>query len=223
MTNHDWQTVSAAVVLVGLVLAALGGYGVHVFRQRAEREREARSAYSGQLKAPAAQVLLSGPNNVWPHLEFGDSGASFIYTGPSGTPLFSFGADAALTIVREAGQIKLSTIIRDHTGRIIAELVSNEWKVNPQNSWDRNYTADALEVKDPTGDIVLQVRVLPDRVQLQAKLHDVTGRGFGFGKLLGPDGKWGGGLFLGDALPRLHISPMFKYPSDQHLGDLVAR
>lgn len=223
MASESWQTLSQVVLALGILLTALGGYGAYVFGKRVEREKEARSAYSGQLKANA-EVLLSGPNHVWPSMEFGDSGAILRYTGPEGSPLFKIGEDTGLTIVWEGRQVKLSTIIRDQNGRVVAELVKNEWKVNPQNSWDRNYTADTLEVKDPTGDIVLQVRALPDRVQLQAKFYEASGRGVGFGKIRGPDGKWGGGIELtGSAHPRLtlRIAPLFKYPSDRHFGELV--
>jgi hypothetical protein len=156
-------------------------------------------------------------------VEFGDSGAILRYTGPQGSPLFTFAEDTRLTIVSENGKVKVTVTIRDKTGRVVAELIKNAWKVNPQNSWDRNYTDDALEVRDPSGDVVLQVKALPDRIQLQAKFYDSSGRGFGFGKVLGPDG-WGGGLeFTGPANPqlRLKITPMFKYPSDLHLGELV--
>jgi hypothetical protein len=78
-------------------------------------------------------------------------------------------------------------------------------------------------VKDPTGDIVLQVKVLEDRVQLQAKFYDSDGRGFAFGKVIGPQG-WGGGVEItGSERPylRMKIAPMFKYPSHSHLGELL--
>lgn len=223
VTNEGWQTLSQVVIGVAILLTALGGYGAYVFGKRVEREREARAAYSGQLRANA-ETLLSGANHVWPKLEFGDSGAILMYTGPEGSPLFKIGEETGLTIVRESGQVKLSTIIRDQNGRAVAELMRNEWKVNPHNSRDRNYAADTLEVKDPAGDVVLQVRALPNRIQLQAKFYDASGRGVGFGKIRGPDGQWGGGIELtGSAHPQLtlRIPPLFKYPSDRHLGELI--
>jgi hypothetical protein len=224
MTSQGWQTLSQVVVAVGLFLTALGGYGAYYFGKRVDREKEVRAAYSGVLEAKP-ETLLSGQAHIWPNLELGDSGAVLVYAGPSGSPLFKFGEDTALIVLRENGQVKVSIIIRDQSGKAVAELVKNEWRVNPQNSWDRNFTSDALEVKDSSGDIVLQVRALQDRVQLQAKLYDSTGRGVGFGKILGPDGKWGGGIELtGAANPRLRlrISPLFKYPGDRHLGELIA-
>ena len=95
--------------------------------------------------------------------------------------------------------------------------------MNPDKSWDRNYSNDALEVKDPSGDIILQVKVVEDRIQFQAKLYDATGRRIGLGKSKGPDG-WGGSIeFTGSNRPelKLKIQPLFKYPSDLHLGEYL--
>jgi len=222
MSNESWQSLSQACIAVGIALTALGGFGAFHFSKRMEHEKEAQSAYTGRLKAKS-ELLLSGPDHIWPRIEMGDSGATFIIAGKQGIPLFSFGEDSTLTVVREDGQVKVSTIIRDKAGRVVAELIKNEWKINPQNSYDRNYTEDALEVKDPSGDIVLQVRALPDRVQLQAKLYNLSGRGFAFGKMPGAPG----GIidFTGPKNPelRLRIEPIFEYPSDLHLGQLRER
>jgi hypothetical protein len=99
---------------------------------------------------------------------------------------------------------------------MIAEIINNEWKVNPHNAWDRNYTKDALEVRDPSGDIVLQVRVIENRVQLQAILYTSDGNILGF-----VDGGFGKGLIVFD---RKHkIKPIFKYPSELHLGKFVEK
>lgn len=222
MSNEGWQAISQVIVALGIVLTALGGYGAYYFSKRIDRDKELRTAYTGELKAKE-EILVSAKDRVWPKVEFGDSGAILMFTGPQGEPLIKFSEDTNLTIIREQGRVKVSVSIRDKTGRLVAELLKNEWKVNPQNAWDRNYTTDALEVRDPTGDVVLQARALTDRIQLQAKFYDSNGRGFAFGKVLGPQG-WGGGLeFTGPANPnlRMKIEPMFKYPSDSHFGERV--
>ena len=65
-------------------------------------------------------------------------------------------------------EILVSTKVRDDNDNIIVELDKNKWKVNPPpGTWDRNYTDNALEVKDAKGDVVLQIRVLSDVIQLQ--------------------------------------------------------
>jgi hypothetical protein len=143
------------------------------------------------------------------------------WEGTQGESLIKFGEDNQLTIVKENGQVKVSTIIRDRTGRIVAELVRNEWKVNPNNSFDRNYSSDALEVKAGDGDIVLQVKVLPDRIQLQAKFFASNGRGFAFVRSFDPNRPGGMIEVLGNDHPVFlaKIEPMFKYPSERHLGE----
>ena len=196
MTNETFQITSQILVALGIFLTGLGGFGAYYYGKRIEQEKgvaqakkeeksEAQRAYAGRLKS---QVLLSPGGNVYPKFEFGDSGAILMFTGPQGSPLFKLAADNDLTILVENGQVKVSTVIRDKGGRVVAEITKNEWKVNPQNSWDRNYSSEALEVKDPSGDIVLQIKVVEDRVQFQAKMYDATGRGVGFGKVLGPNG-----------------------------------
>jgi hypothetical protein len=123
-------------------------------------------------------------------------------------------------VVELAGdQVLVSTIIRDRSGAVVAEIVRNEWKVNSGNVWDRNYSRNALEVRGPTGDVVLQVRLVKDRVQLQAKIYTSEGLGMALVKVPGR----GGAIEYGRPNQPLEsiISPIFKYPSDLHLGELV--
>jgi hypothetical protein len=237
MTSETLQTIAQAITAIGLVLAALGGYGAYYFGQRIEKDKQraaevqdaqskARAAQTGLLQAqrkPTETPILDPTKGVYPILELGDSGAKFLFTGPQGTPIFKFAGDNHITVVREDGEVKVSATIRDKSGDVVAELVKNEWKVNPRNSWDRNYTTDALEVRDNTGDIVLQVRALPDRIQFQAKLYDSAGMGIAFGKSDIP-GQPGGIIEFArppDGTFRIKVAPMFKYPSERHLGELA--
>lgn len=160
-----------------------------------------------------------------PKLELGDSGAILMYAGPQGQPLLKLFDDCNLVIEVDRGDVVLSTVIRNDNGEIIAELVRNEWRVNPGKSFDRNYSKGAVEVRDASGDIVLQARLRKDRVQLSAKFRDADGHAFGIGKGRGPDGKIGGIMEItGSAHPKLmlEIAPLFRYPSDLHLGEYLA-
>ena len=147
MTNECWQSISQIAIAIGLGLTAVGGFGAYVFSQRIEREKSARGAYAGKIE-PKRGVIFSVADQIIPKIEFGDSGAILAYGGPQGSPFITFAQDTQLTIVTEDNQVKVSTIVRDKNGTVVAELRKNEWKINPNNSWDRNYTADALEVKD---------------------------------------------------------------------------
>ena len=227
MTNQTIQTICQLFVAGGLLAAALGGFGAYIFGQRIraekeatqqtkERQDEARKAYSGQLENQP-KILLSTENNIYPKLEFGDSGSMIVWVGPTDKPIFNIGGDP-LTIEIAGEQLIVSATIRNKDGQIVAEIIQNEWKVNPQNSWDRNYTKNALEVRDPSGDIVLQVRLVEDRVQFQAKMYASNKTGIAFVK--GP-----GGGYIERSTPerpfRSIISPIFKYPSDIHFGELI--
>lgn len=189
---------------------------------RESREKEAQR-FVGKLESPTSHIFFARKRP--PQLEFGDSGAIFIYEGPEGASLFSIFEDNSLTIWTETSQIKISTILKNRKGEVIAQLQANEWIIKKEKAFDRNFTADALEVIDETGDVVLQVRVKEDRIQFQGKFYDSTGRGVAFGKVCGPQGVGGGIEFTRPDHPqlKLKIEPIFKYPSELHLGELLGQ
>jgi hypothetical protein len=125
------------------------------------------------------------------------------------------------------GELVVNTVIRDRDGHMLVEIVDNEWRV-ASSSWEKNYTKDALEVKDGDGRIVFQLRLLPDRAEIQAEWWNRDGRGKRIvqDKLtpdaLDSDKK---GLALLDLTPSYHpdepaIKPIFRYPSKKYFGML---
>jgi hypothetical protein len=214
--------------MVGLLVF---GVVVQVLIER-EREKEAaRLRYSGIL-APKSnmlrallsplRMLLSPRGKPLPKLELGDSGSILVWAGPHGKPILEIFEDNSLTIATQRGRVSVSTLIRDPDGSVVAELINNEWRVNPQKSFDRNYTKDALEVKDDAGDIILQVRMLEDRARFQGKFYDSSGRGVALGAEGKPQNKHGVIQVSGPNQPlNFSVKPIFKYPSDTHLGELI--
>lgn len=205
-------------LMVGLLITSLI---IQIVIERRQAREEAKLRYSGFLKSES-KIVLSGKQKIYPKLEFGDSGSILVYAGPKGKPILEIFENNSLTILIEDGQVKVSTLVRDRNGRLVAELLKNEWKINSNNTFDRNYSKDALEVKDESGDIVLQVRLVEDRVQLQGIFYDPTGRGVALGKVVGPKGIGGGIERTEPNHPyiTMRIQPIFKYPSDLHLGEL---
>jgi hypothetical protein len=135
-----------------------------------------------------------------------------------------------LTIEKIDGKLIVSTMIRDSSGSVLAELRRNEWKVAPPpKTWDRNYADNALEVVNAEGYVVLQVKILENIVQLQGSWWVDLGP---------PNGKFR--LVIREAPPSElqgnfsaqiimcppadaacgQIAPIFEYPSDLHLGEL---
>lgn len=146
--------------------------------------------------------------------------------------------------------MKISTKIRDSDGQVIAEIIGNEWKLKKEALWDRNYNTKALEVKNGEGDVILQVLMKEDCVQFAAKMYGRDGKGFAIGStgftkediarhkegklriIAGKDGpkevKAGDTVGVMETRPpgcplELHIEPLFKYPSDSHLGELLSK
>jgi hypothetical protein len=171
---------------------------------------------------PKVETIFSaqtGPG--YRKLQIGDTGPILEFTGPNGMPLFQLWDDVNLLLETIDGQLKVSTKFRDRKGNLTAELVRNEWKVAPPpRTWDRNYSKDALEVKDETGRIVLQMKLLLDRVQLQGEWWKDEINGFGLFKANNNGGYITifGPRFKRENAPM--IEPLFVYPSDTHLGEL---
>jgi hypothetical protein len=176
----------------------------------------ATDAASGALKPV---VVFSSASNAPTLLEIGDSGTQLAWHGKNGSPMIQIGQDP-ITVERLGnGGLALSTAIRDAGGRMIAELNRNEWKVRPSLLWDRNFNTEAVEVRGESGDSVLQVRVLPDRIQLQGIWHTSTGNFFELVKSPYPQRPGGLAIFRSDQ--QIKIKPIFLYPSDQHPGELL--
>jgi hypothetical protein len=131
---------------------------------------------SGILAPPHDAVLLSPDNPTGTRLEIGKSQVIIeSVSNEIGRVLFPLLSESQLYIERIDGKLKLSTKITDENGNLMAEIQKNEWKLSPPpNTWDRNYRDDALEVIDSKGLVVLQVRMLPSKIQLQGALGGRT-------------------------------------------------
>ena len=179
--------------------------------------------YFGRL-TPSRRLLFSTRGVERPRLEIGDSGAVFIWAGPKGQPLFKFFDDVHLTVELIRGRVMVSTKITDERGNIIAEIIRNEWRAPPPHAWDRNYSSDAIEVKNARGAIVLQVKALHDRIQLQGEWWRDPINGVRL--VANPPGDVAGGSMIqfgrNNRPPRPpEIRPLFVYPSETNLGRMV--
>jgi hypothetical protein len=168
-----------------------------------------QSATAGSLTTPATDGGLV--------LRIGDG--LFMVKGEMGV-IFADGEIPMVTLNRRDGGLLVSAKIRDATGKLVAELVDNEWSVNRNNYYDRNYRDDLIEVMDEPGRVVLQAVALTDAVYLSGMLTCRNGAGTYFGPR--PDGGWlmqfGLGL-PGDTRHTPAIGPICTYPSSLHLGE----
>jgi hypothetical protein len=185
--------------------------------------------YTGEIAHPG-KVIWSH-ENPFPMIQIGFSNVIFAPgAGEFGELILPALRREQFLIETTNGQIKVSTRVTDAAGNLIVEIIRNEWKVSPPpGTWDRNYNSNSLEVKDPKGHIILQVTIWPDMVQLQGAWH------------LGPEWKPAGmeyvivradpsgngaefGFYPYNPKPEVEwpeIKPLFKYPSERHLGELA--
>jgi hypothetical protein len=207
--------------------------------QLEERAAAAIPKTTGILKSNGT-VTFSPDDPVHPCLEIGESNV-FVDEKKYGELIFPFLRRDQFKIELLDGTYKFSTEISDENENVIAQIIQNVWKFKPSGGgWDMNHNSDAIEVKDGHGDIVLQVRVLPDRVQFQgiwwtsnSELFpqktriavyempqysiDHTGPKLGL--------KYTGSMAKIDKVrpgaEAVKLPPLFKYPSEQFLGELA--
>jgi len=169
------------------------------------------------IKQPSLRIQI-GASDVYFQWEQAQRGNLFEY--------IRFLQDSVLLLERFGRRILVSTRLYDQSGELVAELVRNEWKVSPR-AWDRNYNDTSLEIKNAAGDVVFQVVAMPDRIRLQGewwsprRSSDQPARGLLLAA--GPRSERGvmaQMLFLPANLKN-PIKPMFRYPSDTHLGELA--
>jgi hypothetical protein len=109
----------------------------------------------------------------------------------------------------------VSVNILDEKRDVIARLSDNVWKVNPSAVFDRNYTEDAVEIRDAKGKIVLQVVADAMSVHVAAILRCRSGRAV----IIGPYRN--GALmqaFAPGTEPSYEIPSICDYPSELHFG-----
>jgi hypothetical protein len=193
-------------VVVVIVSTAIGFYLSYPPIRKAYTREQAR-ATSGEL---IAEDDGRDHTHDLPALQMGPDGTKLTWTGPSDQPMLALYYDK-IKLRMMNGRVLLSTTVRDDNKNLIAEIIDNHWIVSSSTAscWDKNYTDDSLEVKDGHGRVVLQVRVLPNIVQLQEEWQ------------WNPGTKSGGIYVRGHYSEKDGITPLFKYPSELYWGELL--
>jgi hypothetical protein len=213
-------TVTACIFVIGFYSLAYGQWRVE---KAAALEGQLCSfrSFWGKCYTPFIPIIEIG----------GDSGSKMIYVGQENSVDFGvFARNAGLRIERGKNGMEISTPVLDRSGKKIASIEKNHWTVAAQPEiWDKNYTDNALEIKDSRGEVVLQLRFLPDRLQIAAEWRDQFGRGQEWAKCAAALDKPKTGCIIpwGDARTELQnevaIEPIFQYPSSEHLGEFIKK
>ena len=124
------------------------------------------------------------------------------------------GFEYPITISSVSGQLKITAWINDEKGNMIAHIVDNNWEINPDNYFDRNFSNCSVEVVNKDLVPVLQVEVKNGNYVYIGGLFYYPG-----GKILATPK----GLFMNPSEEMINeaTSTLFLYPSDKYLGRLV--
>lgn len=199
-------------------------------RQEAENDRKAH-AFEGRFEAQPGQLKI---------FLIGDSQSSFFIMDTNNTVslldalfkdnlMHKFAEQNSISSKTQPGELLVSARIRGRDG-LVAEIIDNEWKViPPPKTWDRNYSTNALEVKDADGNIVFQIKLDAgvagfdgqSVVRFQGIFFDSDGNGIA---LIADESNRGFSFDFrptNSTAPFPKIKPLFKYPSSLHLGVLA--
>jgi len=177
---------------------------------------EQASIMTGELEVGPSNDLNSKPLvQVGPEAD----GTKWIIGVPNGDPWITIWGDELL-VRKDNGKILITTHVRDRNGSsVVVDIVDNKWTVSSlQNiSWDKNYTNNALEVKDGRDRVVFQVVLLPDVVRVQGEWWTEDKRGLRLVRPYPFDRVRTGPVFVemngGTYKFEFPIEPIFKYPS----------
>jgi len=165
---------------------------------------------------------LHYPNLATPWVQIGDSKSMLIMVPQEKVqPYFKPFEDAEFFVEGGTEGPLISTTVRDRFGNLVVEIKQSHWIVHPPYSSDKNYTKYAFEVKDSSGHVLLQIRLLPHSLAIQVQGEWWNNEGKGLRILKAKDGLHGLVIPLGpqnqhnDEL----IQEIFKYPSKEHWGE----
>lgn len=216
------KEVSKKVRIFLFILAALSLAGTVLAIFSNINENKMATA-SGTLESPRlvtgiadSVVLLAGSNTGVLHHVFKDTFSVY--------PLeYLWGISYPLTIRMTNKGLLVSIKFYDLEGHLVAELDNNQWSVNKNDAYDRNYSKYAVEVRDRYGLPVAQIELVNKSALRIGGIFFLEGAT----------------LIIGESITRMiYVRPKsseelqewaqqtglkswFKYPSKEYLGKRV--
>lgn len=214
--NKDIPWWKNPTFIIGLIFTVSISLGIYKCQSINSAKKEEKSALSGRLESQetplsdeSIQVYFATNCYYYP-----------VESLLNGKVIHPF---SSVDVFLKGDQMLVSAKVFGLNKKIHAEMVKNEWKVNPNNYFDRNYDHSALEVRDSSeGCIVLQVEFLDQKSVRVAGLFEDKGHlccvtDSGQMIPLKKDEIKKYKPILTSALRKQEF--LFKYPSDYHLHE----
>ncbi|NLE27708.1 MAG: hypothetical protein GX625_20705 [Clostridiaceae bacterium] len=158
-----WKTViwAAPVIgaLIGGIISLIANYKVNNIELERKSIEDMKSATSGSISPKnIVEINRSQPISILAGGNKYITNAGSLLSGKVYKPLESIGSDFSLYIkLSSQGTLSINCMFRDFNGKIVAEMNENEWKINPNNYFKRNYDAQGIEVIDQEGITKFQI------------------------------------------------------------------
>lgn len=159
MSSNFWQIVG----FISAIMVALSAF-MYYRADRMERDREKKvAALEGTIenkkripnKSKKAQI-----NSDYVFVDFGSNIFSYkkesLKNGIQCSPI-TIGIKYPIFLKIKNDSLFVSATINSRDGKVVAEIIDNEWKINPNNYFKRNYDKHGFEVVDQESILKLQV------------------------------------------------------------------
>lgn len=131
----------------------------------------------------------------------------------------NFGVKIPFEVKLKNDTLLVSATFRSLDNNIVAEIIENEWELNPDNYFKRNYDENAIEIIDNEGIIKVQVEFLDkEKIKISGLFFDGNGI-----ITLGNKMRYDKPLPSKEELisKSNSIPNIFRYPADLHFGKRV--
>lgn len=196
----------------GIFLLTFAVFVLSLILYNKNRKKEEYSLNYGELDGN-----LNNKQVIRPQIAVGKT-IFDIESGKSFTDLFHI-KDFDLWI--EDGKMFLTMKVKDTSGKLIALINKNEWLVNPNNFFDRNFDDRGIEILGESGTVIMHADYDGEKINLEGLFINENNWSIELNK--NEDGLGTIGYWPPSKKISLNIEPIFKYPSGLHQGERIKK
>lgn len=214
-----WELIRVGAPLIGIIVAGIATIRIHNIKSENDRIEKAISATTGTITPPKADKVLGRQVTVLCGTNALNVFKGFITNGKSFNPMIELGSDLPLTITLDQnGALLVSAKFTDFDGSIVAIIKNNEWEINPNNYFRRNYDSVGFEVIDREGITKFQIEFITnEKIKIGGVFRDSKNWLFVYDRTLSATDIRA--IKKEEIIAEsAQVPDMFKYPADKYFG-----
>ncbi len=169
---ESWLKICEWIAAISIAIGGIAGIGIYVFKSKIDERQKQINSTSGLVKKNESEPNLEDfrlPEKVETTEELknkirvyiGDMRSTFdrsaFEEGKDVTELISFNKTTPIKIRVKDDVIFVTATVTTIDGKIVSEIIDNEWSINPNNYFKKNHDDFGFEIIDEYGITVLQV------------------------------------------------------------------